>query len=58
MRAVNDGTERFGKGDVLVVKMRVRQVRTADGGLKAERSVLKVKEHKIGQHQFSLIEPS
>lgn len=56
MRAVNDGTERFGKGDVLVVKMRVRQVRTADGGLKAERSVLKVKEHKIGQHQFSLIE--
>jgi hypothetical protein len=56
LRAVNDGSERFGKGDVLVVKMRVRQVRTADGGLKAERSVLKVKEHKVAQQQYSLLD--
>ncbi len=56
LRSVNDGSERFGKGDVLVVKMRVRQVRTADGGLKAERSVLKVKEHKISQKQYSFLE--
>jgi hypothetical protein len=56
LRGVDDGSERFGKGDVLVVKMRVRQVRTADGGLKAERTVVKVKEHKVAQKQFALID--
>lgn len=56
LRRVDDGAERFGKGDVLVVTMRVRQVRTADGGLKAERSVVKVKEHKVAQKQYSLVD--
>lgn len=56
LRRVDDGSERFGKGDVLVVKMRVRQVRTAEGGLKAERSVMQVNEHKLAQKQYSLIE--
>jgi hypothetical protein len=29
LRSVDNGNERFGKGDVLVVTMRVQQVRTA-----------------------------
>lgn len=54
LRGVNNGTERFGKGDVLVAKMRVRQVRTSDG-LKAERSIVKVKEHQLAQKQYPLL---
>jgi len=56
LKAIDEGQERFGKGDVLVVTMRVRQVRTADGGLRAERTILKVKEHKVAQRQCSLLD--
>lgn len=42
---INSGTERFGKGDVLVVDL--RRVQTiSDNGLKLEYSVVKVHEHR------------
>lgn len=49
-----NGGERFGKGDILLADVRLVQKRT---GLKleAERSILKVLEHKPGELQHSLI---
>lgn len=48
-----DAGERFGKGDVLIVALRITQERS---GLKitAERSVVKVLEHRQGQEQHKL----
>lgn len=51
---VESGEERFGKGDVLVVEMRIVQSSSA-GSFKTERSVLKVIEHRIQYQQQSLI---
>jgi len=51
---VETGEERFGKGDVLVVEMRIVQSRSA-GSFKTERSVLKVLEHRIQFQQSSLL---
>lgn len=50
---VNEG-ERFGKGDVLTVEMRITQTRTA-GKIGVERSVLRVIEHREASRQASLI---
>lgn len=48
-----DSGERFGKGDILIVKLRITQVRT---GMKisAQRSIVKVVEHRHGQEQKNL----
>jgi hypothetical protein len=50
-----DAGERFGKGDILVVKLLITQIRS---GMKisAQRSVLKVFEHKLGQEQKPLFQ--
>jgi hypothetical protein len=52
---VNRG-ERFGKGDILRVDMRITQEQT---GLKlsAERTVVKVREHKVATFQKSIPTP-
>lgn len=48
-----DAGERFGKGDILIVRLRITQVRS---GMKisAQRSVIKVIEHRHGQEQKNL----
>lgn len=51
---VESGEERFGKGDALVVEMRIVQSRTA-GSFKTERSILKVHEHRTQFQQKSLL---
>lgn len=51
---VESGEERFGKGDVLVVEMRIVQSSSA-GSFKIERSILKVLEHRIQYQQKSLL---
>lgn len=50
---VNDG-ERFGKGDVLTVEMRITQTRTA-GKISTERAVQRVLEHRAAAQQQSLL---
>ncbi len=50
---VNDG-ERFGKGDVLNVEMRITQTRTASK-ITTERAVLRVIEHKAASRQHPLL---
>lgn len=54
LQRIDAGEERFGKGDQLMVKMRVRQVRT---GMKLEtlREVIEVIEHKIRPAQQGLL---
>jgi len=52
---VNNG-ERFGKGDVLDVELRVKQVKTGSK-ITSERQVLKVFEHRVASIQLSLIAP-
>jgi len=51
---VESGDERFGKGDVLVVEMRIVQSSSA-GSFKIERSILNVLEHRIQFQQKSLL---
>lgn len=48
-----NGGARFGKGDVLIADVRLVQ-KQAGMKLDAERSVVKVLEHKQGQQQYSL----
>ena len=48
-----DSGERFGKGDVLVVDLRITQERSGLT-LSAERAVLKVHEHRAGSEQRTL----
>jgi len=50
---VNDGRERFGKGDILIVRMKTTQVSALET-LKIERTILEVIKHKIGYHQQPL----
>lgn len=54
LQSVNEGTERFGKGDVLRVKMLITQA-TAPGRLSAERTILEVLDHKLGSEQQKLL---
>lgn len=54
LQAINDGTERFGKGDILRVRMLISQA-TSPGRLSAERKILKVLEHKVGSEQKKLL---
>ncbi len=53
LRDIDAGVERFGKGDQLVVRLRIRQVRT---GMKLEsiREVIEVLEHRIAPKQSSI----
>ena len=48
--SVNAGTERFGKGDILIANLRRVQMMT-DNGLKTEYTVEKVIEHRLPQQQ-------
>lgn len=50
---VNDG-ERFGKGDVLTVEMRIAQTRTGSR-ISLERTVQRVIEHRVASRQQSLL---
>lgn len=54
LRAINDGTERFGKGDILRVRMQISQA-AAPGRLSADRKIVKVLEHRLGQEQKKLL---
>lgn len=51
---VNEGVERFGKGDILIVKKRTTQVSSLET-LKIERTILEVIEHKMGSKQQPLL---
>ncbi len=51
---VNQGTERFGKGDILVAMVRFSQS-TSGGTLKMDRSVIEVIEHVIAPQQDKFI---
>ena len=52
LQRVEDG-ERFGKGDVLTVDMLIAQTRTGQK-IAAQRTVIKVEEHRPGQEQKGL----
>lgn len=54
LQAVNDGSERFGKGDTLKVRLRIQQA-TEAGRLLAERTVIKVLDHFTASHQPKLV---
>lgn len=47
LERVNKGIERFGKGDRLIVRLRIRQVSTFDS-LRMERTVIEVLDHEEG----------
>lgn len=51
---VDKGVERFGKGDTLIVKMRIMQSSTL-GALSLERSVIEVLDHTIPPGQAELL---
>lgn len=51
---VNQGIERFGKGDTLIAIVRLSQT-TSISGLKMERSIIKVIDHVEGPQQISLL---
>lgn len=51
---VNQGVERFGKGDTLIAIVRLSQT-TSISGLKMERSVIKVIKHIEAPQQISLL---
>jgi hypothetical protein len=52
LQRVEDG-ERFGKGDVLTVDMMIAQTRTGQK-ITAQRTVVKVEDHRPGQEQKGL----
>lgn len=52
--AVDDNTVRFGKGDLLRCRVRVKQVRTARDGLRSEYTVERVLEHIPAKRQIEL----
>ena len=54
LQNVNEGAERFGKGDILRVKMQITQS-TTPGRLSAEREILEVLDHKKGSEQQRLL---
>ena len=54
LQDVNEGLERFGKGDVLLVKMQITQAITS-GSLSTKREILEVMEHKRGSKQQRLL---
>ena len=54
LQDVNEGLERFGKGDVLLVKMLITQV-MAFGRLSTKRKILEVLDHKKGSKQQRLL---
>lgn len=45
LHRVNTGEERFGKGDILIVELEIKQLKTI-GSLKTERRIKKVIEHR------------
>ena len=51
--AVELGTERFAKNDMLRVRLRLRQTKV-DGGLRTERSIVEVLQHVPGSTQLDL----
>jgi hypothetical protein len=51
---VSKGVERFGKGDTLIVRLRIMQSSTLDS-LTMERIVVKVIDHVVPPEQFDLI---
>lgn len=51
---VNKGVERFGKGDILIVLLKIQQT-SALGSLNMERSVIKVIDHVIPPEQMDLL---
>jgi len=54
MTRVENGLERFGKGDVLIVNLLTIQ-KQVPTGLKAERVVLEVREHREAGQQMSML---
>lgn len=54
LQDVNEGLERFGKGDVLRVKMQITQA-AALGKLSTRRKILEVIDHKKGSKQQKLL---
>ena len=53
LQSVDDGSERFGKGDTLKVRLRIQQ-ESAAGRLSAERTVTKVLDHYQSRPQGNL----
>lgn len=53
---VNNGSERFGKGDVLSVELEIRQYFFQSGKVQQEYKVLKVYEHRKSNTQANLFE--
>ncbi len=54
LKKVNLGIERFGKGDTLMVTLRIKQSSTL-GNLSLERSVMEVLDHQIPPQQANLL---
>lgn len=54
LERVNSGRERFGKGDILMALVKIMQAQTPSG-LKTERYVIKVIEHRLGYEQLPLV---
>lgn len=54
LERVDKGIERFGKGDILLTKVRITQASTLDS-LKMDRAIIEVIEHKEGPFQENLL---
>jgi len=55
LQAIDEGAQRFGKGDMMRVNMLIKQSSSL-GRLSSERSILKVLEHKRGSEQQRMFE--
>lgn len=53
LRRIDSGSERFGKGDMLIAEVRFTQS-SSNGSLKMERAIIKVIDHQIFQKQDKL----
>lgn len=53
LTAIDNGTERFGKGDILLVELQTRQI-LSDGKMQISYSIIKVLEHKRSLEQLNL----
>lgn len=58
MQNVDLGTEKFGKNDMLRVRLRTHQTRGTDGDLHTERTVVQVLQHLSGAVQLDLFADS
>lgn len=53
LKAIDNGTERFGKGDILLVELQTKQV-LSNGKVQNLYNIIKVLEHKRSIEQLNL----